>query len=575
MKNKKNLLIIIIALCLYFCGFIMADKAQTDNGNVKVSRIDFTTNEGIRMSAKIYIPKNATAKTPAPGILALPGGNACLENLSSITIELSRRGYVVMAIDPYTIGRSDESKTADVGARDAMDYLCSLSFVDKNRLGAIGHSAGAGRALSAVTTDEDKTVLRDGVKAVMYLGAGNFNLEGVDMAVFIGTWDNTYGQGKIRARDIATNETYASALGVDVIELNHTYTMPDGSRRTLYQGNSGHPTALVLPEPMRDMVEFFDASLAPANPSYDNLIYGWKELGTSLGIIGCLMMMFPIFSILLETDFFSSIKRKMPSPVSGVNAPFIFYLVLPALINTLICKWAIFNGQMILAKVNWLLRINNTNGFIFWFGCSALLSILILAIRFKWDGKIDKERILTHAKTTWPNFFKSLLLGFIAVSAVYAMTYMADVLWSLSPRIWKVQINVLSNPLRWKMFLVYFPFYLLFFGVFNFSQTIGLKINGQSEAAFTRLVWLTSTIPAGLFLLYTYSKLWLTGYTAITNVQMSRANSTLLNCILTYFISCKVTTYCYKKTGGFHTGAVINAIIMTWTAVATDLILAL
>ena len=208
-------------------------------------------------------------------------------------------------------------------------------------------------------------------------------------------------------------------------------------------------------------------------------------------------------------------------------------------------------------------------------GCSALLSILILAIRFKWDGHIDKERIITHAKTSWPNFFKSLLLGFIAVSVVYAMTYLADVLWALSPRIWKVQLNVLANPLRWQMFVTYFPFYLLFFGVFNFSQTIGLKIKGQSEASFTRLVWLTSTIPAGLFLLYAYGKLWLTGYTAITNVQMSRANSTLLNCILTYFISCKVTTYCYKKTGGFHTGAVINAIIMTWTAIATDLIIAL
>lgn len=568
-------MVVIISLVLFFGGFIMADRAQKDNGNVKVSRIDFITNEGIRMSAKIYIPKNASAQTPAPGILALPGGNACLENLSSITIELSRRGYVVMAIDPYTIGRSDESKTSDVGARDAMNYLCSLDFVDKTRLGAIGHSAGAGRALSAVTVDEDKKVLREGVKAVMYLGAGNFNLEGVDMAVFIGTWDNTYGQGKIRARDIATNETYASALGVETIELNHTYTMPDGSHRTLYQGNSGHPTALILPEPMRDMIEFFDASLAPASPAYTNLIYGWKELGTSLGIIGCLMMMFPIISILLETKFFSTIKRKMPDPVSGVNAPFIFYLVLPAIINTLICKWAIFNGQTILAKINWLLRINNTNGFIFWFGCSALLSILILAIRFKWDGHIDKERIITHAKTSWPNFFKSLLLGFIAVSVVYAMTYLADVLWALSPRIWKVQLNVLANPLRWQMFVTYFPFYLLFFGVFNFSQTIGLKIKGQSEASFTRLVWLTSTIPAGLFLLYAYGKLWLTGYTAITNVQMSRANSTLLNCILTYFISCKVTTYCYKKTGGFHTGAVINAIIMTWTAIATDLIIAL
>ncbi len=112
----------------------------------------------------------------------------------------------------------------------------------------------------------------------------------------------------------------------------------------------------------------------------------------------------------------------------------------------------------------------------------------------KWDGTINKERILTHAKTSWPNFFKALLLGLIAVGTVYVMTYAAEVFWGLSPRIWKVQINVLNNT-RWGLFLTYFPLYLLFFGVFNFSQTIGLKIKGQSEAGFIRLIWLASTAP--------------------------------------------------------------------------------
>ena len=198
----------------------------------------------------------------------------------------------------------------------------------------------------------------------------------------------------------------------------------------------------------------------------------------------------------------------------------------------------------------------------------------ILAIRFKWDKNINKERILTHAKTSWKNFFKSLLLGFIAVMSVYVLVRVAETFWGMSPRLWKVQINVL-NSTRWGLFLTYFPLYLLFFGVFNFSQTIGLKLKNQSEGKFTFLVWLSSTIPAAAFLAFTYGKLFLTGYTAITNVQMSRANSTLLNCVLTYFITSKVTTFCYKKTGGYHTGAVVNAVIMTWVAVATDLVTAI
>lgn len=86
-----------------------------------------------------------------------------------------------------------------------------------------------------------------------------------------------------------------------------------------------------------------------------------------------------------------------------------------------------YNGQMFLGNFKSVLRINNTNGFVFWFGCSALLTVTILAIRFKWDGTINKERILTHAKTSWPNFFKALLLGLIAVGTVYVMTYAAEV----------------------------------------------------------------------------------------------------------------------------------------------------
>ena len=574
-KLDKRLLAAILSVVLVIVGFTIAKGAETGGWTVKVDRINFTTDEGYEMSAKMYQPENATPETPAPGILAIPGGNASLENMSDVAIELSRRGYVVMAIDPYTIGRSEIVNTPDVGSRSAMQYLMSLDFVDSDCIGAVGHSAGSGRARWAVTDDEEQTHVIDGVKAVMYLGAGTFNLENVNLGIFIGSWDNTYGQGKSSPRDLATASTFTEALGANPIEMGQWYGDPaEGNARIFYTGNSGHATALLLKQPIMDTVNFFDAALKPAAFPAEGTIYVWKEIGTSIGLIGALVMLFPVISFLLGRKFFSGIRRPMPAPVSGVNAPFLFYFIAPAIINTLICQWAIYNGQMFLGNFSSVLRINNTNGFVFWFGCSALLTVTILAIRFKWDKNINKERILTHAKTSWKNFFKSLLLGFIAVMSVYVLVRVAETFWGMSPRLWKVQINVL-NSTRWGLFLTYFPLYLLFFGVFNFSQTIGLKLKNQSEGKFTFLVWLSSTIPAAAFLAFTYGKLFLTGYTAITNVQMSRANSTLLNCVLTYFITSKVTTFCYKKTGGYHTGAVVNAVIMTWVAVATDLVTAI
>ena len=100
-KNlDKRLLVMLLALALFIGGFSFASHAETAGGKVEVTRINFITDERHEMSAKLYVPDNATEETPAPGILALPGGNASLENLSAVAIELSRRGYVVMAVDP-------------------------------------------------------------------------------------------------------------------------------------------------------------------------------------------------------------------------------------------------------------------------------------------------------------------------------------------------------------------------------------------------------------------------------------------------------------------------------------------
>lgn len=569
---NRKIFAVCLALVLFFVGFTIAKIAETNGGTVEVTRVDFLTDEGYKMSAKLYVPDNASEATPAPGIVLFPGGNANLENLSGVAIELSRRGYVCMAIDPYTIGRSAVVTKPDVGSRAAMDYFMSLKIVDPNTIGVVGHSAGSGRAGWAATTDPDQKIVREGVKSIFYMAAGNFHLEGINEGLFIGTWDNTYGQGKTSARDALHLELHTKPMGVDVIENGKYYTMADGSQRVFYQSSSGHPTALVLPQPILDVCEFMDKTLASAPAPKNGTIHLWKELGTSLGIIGCFMMLFPVVGAIIEkSKFFGTIVRPIPAPVSGVNKPFLFYLIMPALINVAICKWAIYNGQVFLGNFKSVLRINNLNGFVFWFGCSALLSFAILMIRFKWDKGVDRKRITSHAKISWQNALKCILLGCVAFVTVYAMVYAAEIVWGLSPRIWKFQVNVIAAN-RWKLFFTYLPLYFLFFGMFAYSQTIGLRISGQSEAAFTRLVWITSAFPTLAFLAFTYGKLWFTGYTAITNVQMSRANSTLLNNILVYFLTCKVITYTYKKTGSWHTGAVINAMMLTWAAVATDLI---
>ena len=49
---------------------MLAAWIQTDGGSITIKDIRFVGANGTGMSALLYIPKNATAKPPAPGIVA-------------------------------------------------------------------------------------------------------------------------------------------------------------------------------------------------------------------------------------------------------------------------------------------------------------------------------------------------------------------------------------------------------------------------------------------------------------------------------------------------------------------------
>ncbi len=157
-QSKKTWIILAIALLLILIGDLLASCVQTDWGNVQVKDIRFMgtsstddTNNVI-MSALLYVPKTATAATPAPGILAIHGYINSRETQDGFAIEFARRGYVVLAMDQTGHGYSGGPAFANgFGGPDGLKYLASLDIVDKNNIGLEGHSMGG----SAVATAAD------------------------------------------------------------------------------------------------------------------------------------------------------------------------------------------------------------------------------------------------------------------------------------------------------------------------------------------------------------------------------------------------------------------------------------
>src|ERR1700686_5500259 len=96
----------IAGVILILAGGVLAWLTQTAGG-VRIEDIRFKGAKGDTMSALLYIPANATAQTPAPGILAVHGYINSREHQDGFAIEFARRGYVVLALDKTGHGYSD------------------------------------------------------------------------------------------------------------------------------------------------------------------------------------------------------------------------------------------------------------------------------------------------------------------------------------------------------------------------------------------------------------------------------------------------------------------------------------
>src|SRR6266851_2887870 len=153
MRSRWSLAI--AGLVLIVAGGLWAHLTQTC-GCIRIQDIRFAGAKGNIMSALLYIPPNATAQTPAPGILAVHGYINSRETQDGFAIEFARRGYVVLALDQTGHGYSDPPAFANgFGGPAGLAYLRSLPAVDKANIGLEGHSMGGWTVLAAARAMPD------------------------------------------------------------------------------------------------------------------------------------------------------------------------------------------------------------------------------------------------------------------------------------------------------------------------------------------------------------------------------------------------------------------------------------
>ncbi len=155
-KVRVSAIVLVVCLLAMIVSSVIGQQIQTSGGSVRTEEITFTTDVGATSHAKLYIPETATAENPAPAVLLCHGYTASLDAMEPNAIELSRRGYVVMALDMYGHGESTlppdgysqvemgsvENYAPDLGSYSALQEFAKYDFVDLTKIGMLGHSMG-------------------------------------------------------------------------------------------------------------------------------------------------------------------------------------------------------------------------------------------------------------------------------------------------------------------------------------------------------------------------------------------------------------------------------------------------
>ncbi|SDM49096.1 alpha/beta hydrolase [Lachnospira pectinoschiza] len=128
--------------------------------NIEMKEVRFKNRYGIELAGHLYLPENYTDKKNPAIVVSGPFGAVKEQSSGLYAQEMATKGFVTVAFDNSFCGESGgevrnvaspEIFTEDYSA--AVDFLGTLDYVDRNRIGAIGICGLSGMAVTATGAD--------------------------------------------------------------------------------------------------------------------------------------------------------------------------------------------------------------------------------------------------------------------------------------------------------------------------------------------------------------------------------------------------------------------------------------
>lgn len=332
------------ALILIVLGSMLANAFNTSFYQVDVTRISFDTEKGT-LSGLLYMPKSASAEDPRPTIVTTHGYLNSAEMQDAPAIELSKRGFVVLALDMYDHGHSmtkldTENASAffsfwPTALNDAVQYMYEQPYVKKDAAGngliaVSGHSMGGFSTTMAMVMDEQafaQTGIRK-VHAGLTVGADFLWTSYLEVTGEVaGAAMGPRVSGKIAghfdefffdmtaagaSRSVTYKDYILQPEGMAFLgnpenpEPGTFYTLENGGQRVIYTPNETHPWNHFSKETTATQIDFYqkafegDLSSAQVYLNAENQTWFLKELFEGIAMIGFFLLFVPLATLILK-----------------------------------------------------------------------------------------------------------------------------------------------------------------------------------------------------------------------------------------------------------------------------------
>jgi pimeloyl-ACP methyl ester carboxylesterase len=598
-RRSKAPVVFIICLAVMIGAVVLASLTQKGFGRIAVSNVTYTNYNGIAIRAKLLKPLKASQSSPAPGIMYIHGYQNNRETSDAYCIELARRGLVVLEIDAIGRGNSgipgqldDPDFDPTYGGQTSLTYLKALPFVDKKRIGLMGHSLGAEMVYNMAVKDPSISALV--ISGFAYRDDASASLP-KNMLMIFGKYDEfrrrMTGTGDFEKEWMGTGLT-RKVFPVETPELSKTYgDFRAGTARRVFMPKITHLHTSHSSAAIAEALQWIKQALNPPAEEWvpvDNQIWQIKEWSTLAAMVACLASLLPLGLVLLRTSFF----RPLHFPVSANYSCRGKACVKPAIINGVL-MWLYFPIIFVLFGIHvYLVRIDKafplmmTNGIVWWF-----LWINIIGFFFfrRWFKKQSRENGLTLFELGLSDredrftlkgvlIAKTILLAAILFLFAYLSEHTLENFFLVDFRFIFPFASDLT-PYRAQLWFTYFPFLLVGF------LLMGVFLHGQLRRP-VRPTWLRTFIswsgfnilvlvaPLVLLLMVQYLPLFITGaipFVGPGGVFIAFTHN-LFHIIAVLILVIPISTWFYQLTARIYLGAILTAALVTWMFVSSQVI---